>query len=86
MIRLVKEFTNNPYGCLRNVYKYMLMFLSLAAFLCKITFHLKQIKNRKISTPDGQTTMDDFIADHKPEVELLLKDFIEKHETALKKF
>ena len=64
----------------------MLMFLSLAAFLCKITFHLKQIKNKKLSTPDGQLTMDDFIPDHKPEVERLLKDFIEKHEAALKKF
>ena len=68
MIRLVKEFTNNSYGCLKNVYKYLLMFLSLAAFLSKISFHLKQIKNQKISTPDGQLSMNDFNKDHKAEV------------------
>lgn len=75
MIRLVKEFTNNSYGCLKNIYKYILMFLSLSAFLAKINFHLKQIKNVKISTPDGQLSMADFSKEHRPELEKLLKDF-----------
>jgi hypothetical protein len=66
MIRLVKEFTNNSYGCLKNIYKYILMFLSLSAFLAKISFHLKQIKNIKISTPDGQLSITDFSKEHKP--------------------
>ena len=48
------------------------MFLSLAAFLCKISFHLKQIRNRKVSTPDGQLAMNDFTKEHAPDVTKLL--------------
>ena len=62
------------------------MFLSLSAFLCKISFHLKQIKNRKISTPDGQLAISDFTKEHVPDVTKLLEDFASKHEAALKKF
>lgn len=66
MIRLVKEFTNNTYGCMKNVYKYLLMFLSLSACICRISHHLKQIQNQKIGTPDGQISMNDFNKEHLP--------------------
>ena len=86
IIRLVKEFTNNSYPNLKNVYKYLLMFLSLCGFICRISYHLKQIKNKKISTPDGQIAIADLSAEHAAEAQNLFNEFAGKHEASLKKF
>ena len=60
MIRLVKEFTNNSYSIMKNVYKYLLMFISISAFIARNYEHLKNLSKKKFLTPDGQLTMDDF--------------------------
>lgn len=51
--KLIREFTNNVYGNLKNVYKYVLMFLSTAEFIANLKENLRQIKEKKITTPDG---------------------------------
>lgn len=86
MNRLIKEFTNNTYSCLKNVYKYMLMYLSVAAFISRTIQHVKDLKNKKIQTPDGTLTENDFEDVHINEVRTLLKDFIAKHEVSMTKF
>lgn len=45
MNRLIKEFTNNVYSCLKNVYKYMLMYLSVAA---SISRSIQQVKDLNV--------------------------------------
>lgn len=60
MNRLIKEFTNNTYSCLKNVYKYMLMYLSVAAFISRSIQHVKDLKNQRIQLPDGLLTENDF--------------------------
>jgi len=42
--KLIREFTANVYGSLKNVYKYLLMFLSTATFLAYLKDSLRQIK------------------------------------------
>lgn len=34
--KLIKEFTANVYGSLKNVYKYMLMFLSASTYVSRL--------------------------------------------------
>lgn len=58
--RLIKQFTTNLYGSLKNVYKYIMMFLATSAYICRLEENLKQIKNKKISTPDGPLSEADF--------------------------
>ena len=60
MNRLIKEFTNNTYSCLKNVYKYMLMYLSVAAFISRSIKHVKDLKAQKIQLPDATLTENDF--------------------------
>lgn len=52
--KLIREFTANVYGSLKNVYKYLLMFLSTASFLANLKESLRQIKEKKVRTPDGE--------------------------------
>ena len=54
--KLIREFTANVYGSLKNVYKYMLMFLSTAAYLANLRESLRQIKEKKVRTPEGEIT------------------------------
>lgn len=54
--KLIRQFTANVYGSLKNVYKYLLMFLSTAGFLANLKDSLRQIKEKRIRTPDGQIT------------------------------
>lgn len=86
MNRLIKEFTNNTYACLKNVYKYMLMYLSVAAFISRSIQHVKDLKVQRIQLPDGLLTENDFEDIHINEVKTLLKDFISKHEVSMSKF
>jgi len=51
--RLVKAFTTNSYAILKNVYKYILMFLSVSYYISKQTESLLEIKAKKIETPNG---------------------------------
>ena len=51
--KLIREFTANVYGSLKNVYKYLLMFLSTAAYLANLKESLRQIKEKKVKTPEG---------------------------------
>lgn len=44
LTKLIREFTNNVYGVLKNVYKYLLMFLSTSIFLANLKESLRQIK------------------------------------------
>jgi hypothetical protein len=60
MNRLIKEFTNNSYSCMKNVYKYMLMYLSVAAFISRLIQHVRDLKAYRINTPDGLLTENDF--------------------------
>ncbi len=62
--KLIKEFTANVYGSLKNVYKYMLMFLSASTYVSRLEENLAQIKSKKISTPDGPLSDADFEAVH----------------------
>ncbi len=52
--KLIREFTANTYGSLKNVYKYLLMFLSTASFLASLKENLKQIKEKIVKTPDTE--------------------------------
>lgn len=62
--KLIKEFTANVYGSLKNVYKYMLMFLSASSYVARLQENLAQIKARKISTPDGPLVDADYEPAH----------------------
>ena len=53
MVKLIKEFNSSQYPCMKNVYKYILMFLSVSGYITRLTALLKEIKNKKIMTPDG---------------------------------
>lgn len=53
---------------MKNVFKYLLIFLADAIYITKIENHLKQIKDIKIRTPDKIVTLTDFIESHIPEV------------------
>jgi hypothetical protein len=56
MKRLIKEFTNNTYSCLKKVNKYMLMYLSVAAFISRLIQHVRDLKAQRIPLPDGVLT------------------------------
>lgn len=57
--KLIKEFTNNVYGTLKNVFKYLLMFLSTSSYISSLKYNLKQIKDKKILTPDKEISGSD---------------------------
>lgn len=54
--KLIREFTANVYGSLKNVYKYLLMFLSTAEYLSHLNENVHQVKDKKVKTPDGEIT------------------------------
>ena len=51
--KLIRQFTANVYGSLKNVYKYLLMFLSTASYIANLKESIRQIKEKCIKTPDG---------------------------------
>lgn len=77
--KLIREFTANVYGSLKNVYKYLLMFLSTASYLSHLKESLKQIKERKVKTPDGEISSANVEALHEKEFNTLLTDYGSKH-------
>ena len=56
--KLIREFTANVYGSLKNVYKYMMMFLSTSVYISNLNSSLAQIEAKHVSTPDGEITAD----------------------------
>ena len=56
MVKLIKQFNNSQYGCIKNVQKYILMFLSVSCYIARMNNYLNQLKEKKISTPDGIIT------------------------------
>ena len=44
MVKLIKEFNNSQYGCIKNVQKYILMFLSVSCYIARMTDYFNQIK------------------------------------------
>lgn len=57
LTKLIREFTNNVYGNLKNVYKYLLMFLATSVYISNLKESFKQIKDQKVKTPDGEISM-----------------------------
>lgn len=53
MNKIIKAFTSNTYALLKNVYKYILMFLSVSCYISKLSENLVELKNKQITTPDG---------------------------------
>jgi hypothetical protein len=84
--KLIREFTNNVYGSLKNVYKYILMFLSTASYIAHLKENLRHIREKKIKTPDGEISQANIESIHEKEFNSLLADFANKHETSITKF
>jgi hypothetical protein len=77
--KLIREFTANVYGTLKNVYKYLLMFLSTASYISNLKESLRQIKEKKVKTPDGEISAANIEPVHEKEFTALLGDYGTKH-------
>lgn len=53
MCKIIKAFTTNSYAILKNVYKYILMFLTVSCYISKLSEKLVDLKNKQVMTPDG---------------------------------
>ncbi len=67
MVKIIKSFTDNPYPILKNVYKYILMFLSVCSYISKHTENLMDIKLKQVMTPEGIIKYEDIAEVHKKE-------------------
>ena len=86
MVKLIKEFNNSQYGCIKNVQKYILMYLSVACYISRMTHYLNQLKDRKISTPDGVITDKEIFKAHEQEFNELIKESVSKHDSSITKY
>lgn len=86
MVKLIKEFNNSQYGCIKNVQKYILMFLSVACYIGRMNTYYNQIKSRKVTTPDGLITESEIIETHANEFKELIKESTTKHESSISKY
>lgn len=86
MVKLIKEFNSSQYACMKNVYKYILMFLSVASYIARLNALLKEVKKKKVMTPDGFITEDEVIKTHIPEFEELTKESSNKLEGSISKY
>lgn len=84
--KLIREFTANVYGSLKNVYKYLLMFLSTASYISNLKENLRQIKDKKVKTPDAEISSANIEPLHEKEFSTLLADYGAKHENSIVKF
>lgn len=84
--KLIREFTANVYGSLKNVYKYLLMFLSTSAYLANLKESHRQIKEKKVRTPEGEITASNIEPAHENEFNKLLTEYGSKHENSINKF
>ena len=58
MVKLIKEFNSSQYPYMKNVFKYILMFLSVSGYIARLNALLKEIKKKKIMTPDSAISKD----------------------------
>ena len=86
MCKIIKAFTSNSYAILKNVYKYILMFLSVSCYISKLTESLLELKNKQIITPDGVISTKDITDAHTNEWEALITDFKTKHTLSIERF
>lgn len=84
--KLIREFTANVYGSLKNVYKYLLMFLSTAEYLSYLNENVHQVKDKKVKTPDGEITSANIEPVHEKEFLSLLTDYGTKNQNSITKF
>ena len=59
MCKIIKAFTSNSYAILKNVYKYILMFLSVSCYISKLSENLVELKNKQVNTPEGLIELKD---------------------------
>lgn len=64
MCKIIKAFTSNSYAILKNVYKYILMFLSVSCYISKLSESLVDLKNKQVNTPDGLIELKDIAQTH----------------------
>lgn len=64
MVKLIKEFNSSQYPCMKNVYKYILMFLSVSGYIARLATLFKEIQKKKINTPDGPISEEEVIKNH----------------------
>lgn len=64
MCKIIKAFTANPYSILKNVYKYILMFLSVSCYISKLSENLVDLKSKHVLTPDGLIETKDIAKTH----------------------
>lgn len=64
MVKLIKEFNSCQYACVKNVHKYILMFLSVSCYIARMTNYANEVKSRKITTFEGVISQEDIIANH----------------------
>ena len=84
--KLIREFTANVYGSLKNVYKYMMMFLSTSVYISNLNNSLAQIEAKHVKTPDGEITADKIEETHAKEFNTLLQEYGTKHKNSIQKF
>ena len=56
MVKLIKQFNTSQYACMKNVYKYILMFLSVSGFIARLNGMDKEVEKMEVKTPDGIIT------------------------------
>lgn len=64
MCKIIKAFTSNSYAILKNVYKYILMFLSVSCYISKLSENLVDLKNKQVNTPEGLIELKDIAQAH----------------------
>jgi hypothetical protein len=62
------------------------MFLSTACFLANLKESLRQIKDKKVRTPEGEITAAGIEPAHESEFNKLLTEYGSKHENSINKF
>lgn len=62
------------------------MFLSTAAYLANLKESLRQIKEKKVKTPEGEINANSIEAAHENEFNKLLSEYGSKHENSINKF
>lgn len=62
------------------------MFLSTAAYLANLKESLRQIKEKKVKTPEGEINSNSIEAAHENEFNKLLSEYGSKHENSINKF
>lgn len=62
------------------------MFLSVAAYISRLTNLLKEVKKKKVNTPDGPISEEEVIQSHMAEFEELIKESANKIQTSINKY